>query len=399
MNFQLFIARRYLFSRKTHHAINIISLIAVLGVAVTTMALLCTLSVFNGFQSLVAGMFTHFDPEIKVSPIHGGTIDLTSRQYRSLLSNPKVAVCTPVMEGQALIVMPDRQVPVRLKGVDDNFLRQSGIQDILYGDGTPILSSDVLEYEIMGIQVAGRLGLGVSFADPLQVYAPKRGERVNMANPLSSFNHDELQSSGLVFCVHQGKYDAEYVLCSLPFAQRIFDAEGKASAIEIKLAPGATRDDIAAIVGDKYKVQDRYEQQEDVFRIMQVEKFISYTFLCFILLVACLNMVGSLSMLMIEKKHDAQTLLSLGASASQIRGIFMNEGRLIILAGAVAGTLLGVLLCWIQQEYGLIRMGQAEGSFIIDAYPVVVQPVDVLIVLSTVLFVGFASVWYAVRRF
>ena len=189
------------------------------------------------------------------------------------------------------------------------------------------------------------------------------------------------------------------MLCSLPFAQRLFDAQGKASAIEIKLAPGATRDDIAAIVGGKYKVQDRYEQQEDVFRIMKVEKFISYTFLCFILLVACLNMIGSLSMLMIEKKRDVQTLSSLGASASQIRGIFMNEGRLIILAGAVAGTILGIALCMLQQEYGLVRMGQAEGSFIIEAYPVVVQPSDVILVIATVLLVGFASVWYAVRRF
>ena len=399
MNFQLFIARRYLFSRKTHHAINIISLIAALAVAVTTMALVCTLSVFNGFQSLVAGMFTHFDPEIKVSPVQGKTIDLSSPTYRFLQTSPHVAVCTPVMEEQALVVTADRQVPVRLKGVADNFLHQSGIQDILYGDGTPILRSDVLEYGIMGIQLAGRLGLGISFSDPLQVYAPKRGERVNMANPQSSFNHDELQSSGLVFCIHQAKYDADYILCSLPFAQRLFDAPGKATAIEVRLAPGATRDDIQSIVGNKYKVKDRYQQQEDVFRIMQVEKFISYTFLCFILIVACLNMTGSLSMLMIEKKHDAQTLRALGANESQIRGIFDNEGRLIILAGAFVGTLLGIALCWVQQEYGLVRMGQAEGSFIIDAYPIVIKPLDILAVFLTVLGVGFTSVWYAVRHF
>lgn len=399
MNFKLFIARRYLFSKKSHHAINIISMIAVTGVAVTTMALVCTLSVFNGFQSLVAGLFTHFDPEVKVTPRRGTLLDLDSQEYQALKTSPYVAVCTPVMEGQALVVTSDRQVPVILKGVADNFMHQAGILDILYGDGEPILSSDILEYEIMGMQLAGRLGVGVSFPDPLQVYAPKKGERVNMANPLSSFNHDELQSSGLVFNVHQSKYDSDYMLCSLRFAQNIFDAPGKASAVEIKLAPGATSDDIAATAGPAFKVQDRYQQQEDVFRVMQVEKLISYTFLCFILFVACLNIIGSLSMLMIEKKKDAATLRSLGASESQIRGIFMNEGRLIIMAGAIVGTLLGIILCYIQQEYGLIKMGQAEGSFIIDAYPVVVQPTDVLIVLCTVLLVGFASVWYAVRRF
>lgn len=399
MNFKLFIARRYLFSKKSYHAINIISMIAVTGVAVTTMAFVCTLSVFNGFQSLVAGLFTHFDPEVKVTPRQGTMLDLNSKEYRALSTSPYVAVCTPVMEGHALVVTSDRQVPVMLKGVADNFMHQAGISDILYGDGEPVLTSDILEYEIMGIQLAGRLGLGVSFPDPLQVYAPKKGERVNMANPLSSFNHDELQSSGLVFSVHQSKYDSDYMLCSLGFAQRIFDAPGKASAVEVKLAAGATPDHIAAIVGPGFNVQDRYEQQEDVFRVMQVEKLISYMFLCFILFVASLNITGSLSMLMIEKKKDAATLRSLGASDSQIRGIFMDEGLLIILAGAVTGTLLGIALCRIQQVYGLIKMGQSEGSFIIDAYPVVVQPMDIAIVLCTVLSVGLVSVWYAVRRF
>lgn len=398
MHFPFFIARRYLFAKKSHHAINIISMIAVVGVAVTTMALVCTLSVFNGFKGLVASLFTHFDPELKVTPASGGFVSLSDRNVQALMHSDKVAVCTPVLEGQALVVAGDKQLPVMLKGVSDNFMDQSGLQDILYGDGQPTLHADVLQYCIPGIQLCANLGLGVDFQNPLQIYAPKNGERVNMANPMESFNQDELQSSGLVFNVHQEKYDKNYVLCSIGFVQHLLEHPGQISALEIKPKAGVDKSEIEDIVGNGFIVQDRYQQQQDVFRIMQVEKLISYAFLCFILIVACLNIIGSLSMLMIEKKNDVGTLRALGATQNQIRRIFINEGRIIVVCGAVVGMLLGTGLCLVQQQFGLIKMGQAEGNFIVDSYPVVVDPLDVVIVLVTVILVGFLSVRFATRN-
>ncbi|MBO4550567.1 MAG: ABC transporter permease, partial [Bacteroidaceae bacterium] len=218
---------------------------------------------------------------------------------------------------------------------------------------------------------------------------------------LSSFNHDELQSPGVVFMVRQAKYDAHYILTSLQFAQKLFDREGKVSAIELKLKEGVKADKVKkqlkAELGGRFEVKDRYEQQDDVFRVMRIEKLISYVFLSFILLVACFNIIGSLSMLMIDKRQDIQTLRSLGATDAQICTIFRLEGHIISLAGALLGLILGTALCWIQQEYGLVKMGDTEGSFIIETYPVSVYLTDILLILVTVLAVGWLAIWYPVR--
>lgn len=398
MKYELLISRRYLFSKKSHNAINIVSMIAVVGVAVATMAMVIVMSVFNGFQGLVAELFTGFDPELRITPVAGNSIDLSSSRIKALADSKDVAVFTPVAEGQALVVAGDVQKVVMLKGVADNYTQQSDILNALYGDGEPELHLDVIEYCIPGLQLCNQLGLPIYFQRPLEVYAPKRGERVNMANPKSSFNRDELNASGLVFSVHQSKYDSEYILCSLGFAQRLFDLDGRVTGIEIKLAPTGSRENIEALLGEGFCVKDRYEQQEDVFRIMQIEKLISYAFLCFIMLVACLNIMGSLSMLMIEKREDAKTLSALGSTQRQIRRIFALEGLMIIFGGAMTGMLLGLILCLLQQEFGFIRMGQSEGSFIIDAYPVVVRPGDLMLVLLTVVLLGFLSVMWATRR-
>ena len=373
-------------------------MIAVVGVAVATMAMVIVMSVFNGFQGLVAELFTGFDPELRITPVAGNSIDLSSSRIKALADSKDVAVFTPVAEGQALVVAGDVQKVVMLKGVADNYTQQSDILNALYGDGEPELHLDVIEYCIPGLQLCNQLGLPIYFQRPLEVYAPKRGERVNMANPKSSFNRDELNASGLVFSVHQSKYDSEYILCSLGFAQRLFDLDGRVTGIEIKLAPTGSREDIEALLGEGFCVKDRYEQQEDVFRIVQIEKLISYAFLCFIMLVACLNIMGSLSMLMIEKREDAKTLSALGSTQRQIRRIFALEGLMIIFGGAMAGMLLGLILCLLQQEFGFIRMGQSEGSFIIDAYPVVVRPGDLMLVLLTVVLLGFLSVMWATKR-
>lgn len=403
MNYEFFIARRYLFAKKSHHAINIISGISVLGVAVATMAMVVTLSVFNGFQDLVADLFTAFDPELLITPKDGQTIDAKDKDLLWLKKSDAVEVYTPVLEGQALVVQNGIQQVVTIKGVADNVTKQGHIEDILYGDGHFCLHADVLEYGVLGIQLAQQLGLSANFENPLQVYAPKPGERVNIANPLSSFNHDELQSPGVVFMVRQAKYDANYILTSLDFAQRIFEREGKLSSVELKLRDGSNSNvkkvkrQLQAQLGERFKVQDRYEQQNDVFRVMRIEKLISYFFLSFILLVACFNIIGSLSMLMIDKRQDIQTLRSLGANDSQICTIFRLEGHIICLAGALLGLVLGVALCWVQQEYGLVTMGDSEGSFIVENYPVSVYWTDILLVLVTVLAVGWLAIWYPVK--
>ena len=401
MNFPFFIARRYIFSKKSHNAINIISGISVVGVAVATMALVCTLSVFNGFHDLVASLFTAFDPQLRITLAEGTTVEADDARLQKLRKMDCVAVYTPVMEGQAMVVTGGQQHVVTIMGVADNFSKQTHIENILYGDGSFVLHADVLEYGVLGLQLAAKMNLSADFTEPLQVYAPKRGERVNMANPLSSFNHQELQSPGVVFMVQQSKYDANYILTSLGFAQRLFDQQGRISSAEVKLKKGTSlsqaKKEIQQLLGPKFMVQDRYEQQNEVFRIMRIEKLISYLFLTFILLVACFNIIGSLSMLMIEKKNDVQTLRSMGASDRQICRIFMFEGRMISLAGAVVGLLLGLLLCWLQQQYGFITMGQSEGSFIVEAYPVSVHPWDLALIFVTVILVGWAAVWYPVR--
>ena len=402
MHYELFIARRYLFAKKSHHAINIISGISVLGVAVATMAMVVTLSVFNGFRDLVADLFTAFDAELRVTPTDGQTVSAKDTALLRLKKSDAVEVYTPVLEGQALVVQGNKQQVVTIKGVADNFTKQGHIEDILYGDGSFCLHADVLEYGVLGIQLAQQLGLPAYFENPLQVYAPKRGERVNIGNPLSSFNHDELQSPGVVFMVRQAKYDANYILTSLRFAQKLFDREERVSSVELKLKDGIKEDkakqQLQAQLGDRFKVEDRYEQQNDVFRVMRIEKLISYLFLSFILLVACFNIIGSLSMLMIDKRQDIQTLRSLGATDAQICTIFCLEGHIISLAGALLGLVLGAVLCWIQQKYGLVTMGDSEGSFIIEAYPVSVYLTDILLVLVTVLAVGWLAIWYPVRH-
>lgn len=401
MHYELFIARRYLFSKKSHHAINIISGISVCGVAIATMALVCTLSVFNGFQDLVADLFTAFDPQLEVRPAEGREVSADDKSLLELKQLPCIDTYTECMEGQALVVQGAHQLVVTVRGVEDSFLEQANTETLFYGDGTFKLQDESGFYGILGIQLAGKLGLQANFAEPLAIFAPRKGERVNIANPLGSFNQDALFSPGIVFMVQQAKYDANYILTSVDFARNLFDADGKVTAIHLRVKDATSiseaKHQVQKLLGNRFTVKDRYEQQDEVFHIMRIEKLIAYIFLTFILLVACFNIIGSLSMLMIDKKQDVETLRNLGASNRQISRIFMLEGRMICLAGAVLGILLGLGMCWAQIEYGLITMGNAEGSFIVEAYPVSIHPWDIALVFLTVLAVGWLAVWYPVR--
>lgn len=403
MNFPFYIARRYLFSKKSTHAINVISGVSVVGVAVATMALVVTLSVFNGFHDLVASLFTAFDPQLKVTPAVGKTAPADAPVLTRIRHLPEVEVATETVEDMALAIYGDRQAMVTIKGVDDNFDSLTHIREILVGEGEYELHAAGLNYGIPGIRLAETLGTGYRYDRPLKIYAPKREGQLNMANPTDGFVEDELYSPGVLFSVKQAKYDKSYIVTSIGFARNLFGQQGMVSALELRLKPGtdfdAAKEKIRQMAGGKYTVKDRFEQQEDTFRIMKIEKLIAYIFLTFILAVACFNIIGSLSMLIIDKKADVATLRNLGASDKQIVRIFLFEGRMISAIGAVLGIAVGLLLCWLQQTYGLVGLGRSSGSFIIDAYPVSVHPEDVALIFVTVLAVGFIAVWYPVHYF
>lgn len=403
MNFPFFIARRYVFSKKSTNAINVISAISVVGVAVGTMALVIVLSVFNGFHDLVASFFTNFDPQIELVPKQGKTAPADDPLLDKIRKMPQVSVSTDVLEDQGLAVYGDRQQMVTVMGVDDNFTQLTNISDILYGDGEFTLQAANLFYAIPGIRLAQDMGLGARFEGYLKLYAPvRRGQITDLEDPSDGFVVDSLISPGVVFAVNQAKYDRDHVICSIGFARRLFDQDGMLSSLQIRLKPGsdlgAVKKQMREIAGSKYRVLDRFEQQSDTFNIMQIEKVLAYVFLTFILMVACFNIISSLSMLIIDKKADAATLRNLGATDRQIRSIFLFEGRIISAIGAVVGILLGLLLCWLQQEFGLVHMGDSAGSFVVNAYPVSVHYGDVAIVFVTVLLIGWGAAWIPTRK-
>ena len=403
MNFPFFVARRYLFSKKSTHAINVISGISAVGVSVATMALVVTLSVFNGFHDLVASLFTNIDPQIKVTPVKGKSAPADDPILTKIRQLPQVEVATETVQDIALATYNGRQSMVVVKGVQDNFDSLTHIKDILMGNGTYELHAADLNYGILGIRLAETLQTGYSYKNPLKLYAPKREGQLNMANPEDGFVEDELYSPGVLFMVKQAKYDKNHIITSIAFARNLFGQQGMISSLEMRLKPGSDFDAVKSkmqkIAGDKYHVCDRFEQQEDTFKIMKIEKLMAYIFLTFILMVACFNIIGSISMLIIDKKNDVVTLRNLGASDKQIVRVFLFEGRMISSIGAVVGILIGLLLCWLQQEYGLVGLGRSSGSFVVDSYPVSVHPEDIVLVFITVIAVGWIAVWYPVRYF
>ena len=401
-NFPFYIARRYLFSKKSTNVINIISAISVTGVAVTTMALVIVMSVFNGFHDLVASFFTSFDPQISVVPAKGKAVAADDPLLTQMKKLPEVQVSTECVEDLALAMYGDKQAMVTVKGVENNFDSLTNIRDILYGDRDFTLQAANLQYGIPGIRLAQTLGIGAQWDGFLKIYAPKReGQLVDATNPSDGFVSDSIISAGVVFAVNQSKYDKDHILTSIGFARRIFDRQGMITSLEFRLKPGsnlnAVKAEMQKIGGDKYRVLDRFEQQADTFKIMQIEKVLAYIFLTFILVVACFNIIGSLSMLIIDKKQDVATLRSLGANDKLITRIFLFEGRMISAIGAAIGIIIGLLLCWLQQTYGLVAMGSTSGAFVINAYPVSVHYDDVLIIFITVIAVGWLATWYPVR--
>lgn len=397
MNLSLYIARRYLFSKKSHQVINIISGVAVAGVALATMAMVCTLSVFNGFTDIVARQFTAFDSELKITASNGKTFNRNNENIRKIESLPGIQTATAIIEDKAMIQYGGRQVMATIKGVEENFVQLTEIEHALHGNGSFVLQDSTFSYAVLGAELISNLNCGIYFTTPLEIYAPKRGSRVNITNPAANFKKDYLHSSGLVFVTNQSKYDANYILTSIDFTRKIFAREeGEVSSVELRFKADTDKKqlekEIKHILGNDYTVENRYEQQKDIFKIMEIEKFISYIFLSFIMLVACFNIIGSLSMLIIDKKKDVETLRALGANDKLITRIFVTEGAMISFAGASLGVILGIIICLAQQHFGLLTFGDAASEFVVSSYPVRLITSDIITVLATVIIVGLFAV-------
>lgn len=397
LKFGFNIASRYLFSKKSHNAINVISGISSVGVAVGTMALVFVLSIFNGFELLFADLFSAFDPELKITVNEGKQFSIDSPEFDAVRKHPAVAVFTEVVEENALLRFKEKQMPAMIKGVSEDFKQMTLIDSIMF-DGEFLLFDGAFERSVAGAGIAATLGLGAHFIAPLYIYAPKRTSRINLLRPEQSFNQSATFLSG-VFSVQQSEYDNQYVLVSLNLARELFEYENtEVTAVELKLTPRADgkkiQKEIRQILGDNFSVKDRYEQQESYFKIMKIEKWITFLILSFILLIASFNIIGSLSMLIIDKKDDILTLRNLGADNRLIKQIFLLEGWMISLVGAVFGVVIGTCFALLQEKIGFIKLG---AGFIVENYPSVTQFSDVFLVLITVLVIGFIAAWYPVR--
>ena len=394
------IAWRYLFSKKSHNAINIVSGVSAAGVMVATAALVCVLSVMNGFSHVVEQMFSQFDPELRIEAREGKFFRLDSPEMRAVQELDAVRIFSPTVEETALVQYEDHQVPAQLKGVSDQFQELTHIDSIIH-DGFYSVYDGAFERCVLGRGLAARIGINPHFVGGMKVYAPKRKGRVNLMRPDQSLNKASTFIAG-TFAVDQLQYDDRVMLVSLDFARQLFDySENEATAVELALKDGANlkkvKQQIRNILGPDYLVLDRYEQQADFFRISKIEKVLTLLLLAFILLIATFNIIGSLSMLMIDKQADSQTLGNLGATPQMLRRIFLYEGWLISALGAAVGLVLGLINCLLQEHFGLLKLGNGT-DYVLSAYPVEVQFPDILIVAAIVLAIGYLSAYIPTRQ-
>ena len=399
-NLENHIAWRYLFSKKGHNAINIVSGISAAAVMVVTAAMVCVLSVMNGFGVLVERMFSEFDPALMVVPAEGTTLRTDTVPVVSLYAREDIEAISMQLEQTALIRYKDHQLPARVMGVDSLFEQTAHIDSIIT-DGFYSVWDGAFERAVLGRGLAAQIGINAHFTGALHLYAPRRTERINLMRPDLSLLHEHAFIAG-TFAVNQIDYDDQLMIVSLPLAQRLFEYdEHTASALRIQPREGVKisnlQSQIAKALGPGYRVLDRYEQQADFFRILKIEKLLTVLLLVFILLIALFNSIGSLSMLIIDKREDIRILSDLGADEPTIRRIFLTEGWLISTLGTIGGLVIGVLLCLGQQHFEWLKLGSGA-EYIISAYPVQVQAVDILLVALIVLTLGFVAAWYPTRK-
>ena len=393
MSLPLRIAWRYLVSKKGHQAVNIISIVAVCGVVVATAALICVLSVFNGFRGLIMGKLAMLDPQIAITATLGKTVNDADSVIEVVTAIPGVERAVPVVEDQALAIYAQLQMPVRLKGVPDDYNTINDMDSVII-DGQWKLRDQVSRYAVAGTGPAIRLCVRPEFLGMVRLYAPQRQGRVNIANPMGAFRQDSVFVSG-IFQLQQNSYDADLIYVPLDMARDLFDYESEATQIEVKLSPGASErqamKDISQALGNGYQVKNRLMQQREAYRLVNIEKWMAFLLLAFILIIATFNVISTLSLLIIEKDDSIATLRALGANDRQISRIFVMQGWLITFSGAITGVVIGLILCLCQQQFGWLRLSGDPANMIISAYPVEVQWADVLITLLLVAAVGLLT--------
>ena len=399
MNLPLFIARRYLISKKSHNAINIISGVALGGIAIGTMALIIVLSVFNGLSALVKSMYNSFGADIRITAVKGKTFQPIGTKFDSIRHFKDVKYYNEVMQDKALLIYNDKQSGVILKGVSNTFEPMMQF-DTLIHDGTFTLQKGGLDYGVFGRGIAHQLDIGVSNADYYSVacYAPKRGLQ-SSPNPTDAITEKHLFPAG-TFSINED-FDVHYAIVSINFARALFDyQDSSVTSLEIGLAKGANMDEVKGkiknMLGSDFAVKDRFEQNEIVFKTLKSEKLWTFIILIFILIIATFNIVGSLSMLILDKEKDIDILWKMGVDISSVQKIFLYEGLLITLIGTCLGILLGTIICMIEIYFKVVGIGQ---GFVVDAYPVKLQLMDYLYIFISVLTIGFFSSWYPVRAF
>lgn len=400
MNLSFYIAKRYLFSKKSHNAINIISMISVCGIAIATMAMVCTLSIFNGFTKLVSDSFSIMDPDLQIIPAKGKVFDASSAIFQKIKNLPEVAVASETVEDNALVKYGERQDPVLIKGVSDQFKEMVDTKRLVTSGEFSLREGDV-DFCVAGIGVAINLGLRTDNITPIEIYSPKRDVKIQLANPANAFTTAYTYPSG-VFALNQAKYDDQIILVSLDLARELFRYNNEVTSLDIKLKENVSANDaeskIQKQLGVNFIVKNRFEQQADSFRMVNIEKWVTFLILSFILIIAVFNVVSSLSMLILDKSADIDILRNMGAENNLITRIFKIEGWLISMSGAIAGIVIGLVLCLIQQHFGILKLGQTPGAFIVDSYPVEVIFTDILFVFITVSIIGGLIVLYPVNN-
>jgi len=397
MNVSLYIARRYLVSRKSHNIINVISGISIVGVTMGTMALIIVLSVFNGFEKLVISLFNSFDPDLRITALHGKTFSTLDFPEEKLRKIPGVLYLSEVIEENALLKFKEKQCYVTLKGVSEEFTRMTGI-DTMMAEGEFALQKGDLDMAVLGYGVAGFLNANLNdYKNPIAIYVPNRMSSFSGGFE-NAFSTEVIFPSG-AFAI-QKEFDVKYVILPLRFIKKLLHYDREVTAIELGLDQGTNTQEVQkkvqSLLGSQFVVKNRFQQQEVIYKIMKTEKWGVFLIVGFILFIATFNMVGSLSMLILDKKKDIAVLKSMGASDKLIRRIFMMEGMLISLTGAMAGLILGAVICWAQLQFGLIKLGSDESTFVVSTYPVQMQLLDFLLVLATVLGIGMLAAWYPV---
>lgn len=396
MRLPVYIAKRYLFAKKSRNAINVISAVSVAGVSVGTMALIIILSVFNGLERMVSGIFNTFDPDIKITAAEGKTFVPDSVRLNLLSDINGVATWSLTLEENALLKYGDSQYIATIKGVDANYADVTAIDSAMWEGEFMLRSENGREWAIPGMGVAQYLGIRVNFIEPLNIILPRKSAGLSM-NPENALKNRYIAIAG-IFEVEK-EYDSKFVYIPLEFARELIEMDDAVTNIEIRFDgtadPAAVQSDIKEIYNEGFTVQNRYEQQEIFYKVMRSERLAIFFILTLIIIIASFNIMGSLTMLIIEKQHDIEILKSLGANNDLIRRIFIFEGWLISIIGAAAGIILGFIVCWLQQTYGIVKLHSE--SLIMDAYPVVMKLRDFIIVPATVLLIGYWAAWYPVR--